>query len=40
MFRIVVPVEKLKSDPDWAKWVEVQEVSLTSGDNIFKTKSL
>jgi hypothetical protein len=28
-FRIVVPVEKLRKDPDWSKWVGVQEVSVT-----------
>ena len=39
MFRIVVPVEKLKLDPDWAKWVGVQEVSLMSGNNLLKSEN-
>jgi len=25
----VVPVEELRKDPDWSKWVGVQEVSVT-----------
>jgi hypothetical protein len=26
--RVIIPVEKMRGDPDWGKWVGMQEVSV------------
>src|SRR5260221_7017232 len=33
LLRVMIPVEELRKDPDWSKWVGVQEVSVMDSGN-------